>query len=82
MLITLLEEELVPKGFRPARPVSVPAPETRDCADSGPQSSTPVKTMKSIANPLRGKLMTRPRTRSKIDYDELAQVETWTQNVC
>ena len=66
----LLVEELVTRGSRPARPVSVPAPEMRDRADSGSQPTSPVKGMKSI----KGKLMARPRTRSKVDYDELAQV--------
>ncbi|XP_078375705.1 TBC1 domain family member 5-like isoform X2 [Oculina patagonica] len=66
-------EELVPRGSRPARPVSVPAPEMRDRADSGSHSASPGKSLKALSNPLKGKLMTRPRTRSRVDYDELAQ---------
>ena len=65
-----LVEELVPRGSRPARPVSIPAPEMRERTDSGSQSASPGKGMKSI----KGKLMARPRTRSRVDYDELAQV--------
>lgn len=61
-------EELLPRRPRPARPVSVPVPEMRDRADSGSQTS-PGKGVKSI----KDKLMTRPRNRSRIDYDELAQ---------
>ena len=71
-----LVDELVPRVSRPARPVSVPAPEMRDRADSGSQSTSPAKGMKSI----KGKLMARPRTRPKVDYDELAQVNYVNRN--
>ena len=74
LLFPLLVEELVPRGSRPARPVSVPAPEMRERTDSGSHTASPGKSLKALSNPLKGKLMTRPRTRSKVDYDELAQV--------
>lgn len=74
VLALLLVEELVPRGSRPARPVSVPAPEIRERTDSGSHSASPGKGLKALSNPLKGKLMTRPRTRSRVDYDELAQV--------
>lgn len=69
-LFCFLTEELVPRGPRPARPGSVPASDTRDRADSGSLSISPGKGMKSI----KEKLMTRPKVRSRVDYDELAQV--------
>ncbi|KAK2570132.1 TBC1 domain family member 5 [Acropora cervicornis] len=63
-------EELLPKHGRPARPASVPAPEMKgERVDSGSQFSTPGKGVRSI----KDKLMTRPRNRSRADYDALAQ---------
>ncbi|XP_022797430.1 TBC1 domain family member 5-like isoform X2 [Stylophora pistillata] len=67
------EEELIFKSLRPARPASVPAPELRERTDSGSHSTGSGKSLKSLSNPLKGKLMARPRTRSRIEYDELAQ---------
>ena len=66
----ILAEELIPKHGRPARPASVPAPEI-ERVDSGSQFSTPGKGVRSI----KDKLMTRPRNRSRADYDALAQVK-------
>ena len=70
-----LVEELLPKHGRPARPTrpaSVPAPEMKgERVDSGSQFSTPGKGVRSI----KDKLMTRPRNRSRADYDALAQVK-------
>lgn len=68
----ILAEELIPKHGRPARPASVPAPEIKgERVDSGSQFSTPGKGVRSI----KDKLMTRPRNRSRADYDALAQVK-------
>ena len=68
----ILVEELLPKHGRPARPASVPAPEMKgERVDSGSQFSTPGKGVRSF----KDKLMTRPRNRSRADYDALAQVK-------
>ena len=71
-----VEEELRSRSSRPGRPASVPAPEMKDRADSGSQSTTAGKGMKSI----KEKLMTRPRNRSRVDYDELAQVRNVSES--
>lgn len=69
-----LVEELVSRGSRPARPGSVPVLEARDRLDTGPQSNSPTNPAKGMKS-IKGKLMARPRTRSRVDYDELAQVK-------
>ena len=69
-----LVEELVSRGSRPARPGSVPVLEARDRLDTGPQSNSPTNPAKGMKS-IKGKLMARPRTRSRVDYDELAQVQ-------
>ena len=69
-----LVEELVSRGPRPARPGSVPVLEARDRLDTGPQSNSPTNPAKGMKS-IKGKLMARPRTRSRVDYDELAQVK-------
>ena len=69
-----LVEELVSKGSRPARSGSVPVLEARDRLDAGPQSNSPTNPAKGMKS-IKGKLMARPRTRSRVDYDELAQVK-------
>ena len=69
-----LVEELVSRGSRPAMPGSVPVLEARDRLDTGPQSNSPTNPAKGMKS-IKGKLMARPRTRSRVDYDELAQVK-------